>query len=245
MKLQVVTVQQRWPTPQETYYFPREFYASLKRFGCDPLVLGRGERWGGLGDNAKMMQRALNSGRIVSDYTIFTNSFDVLFRVAPEAILEAFQDLQTLNGSIPAILFGAEKVCFSDQSLAPLHPETRFTYKYLNSGWYIGETESIHDALKEMNPEETLIDDYQKPDGSWHHDNDQVAWQRQMIHGKIPIALDNQTDFVWTMHNVEEGEILWGNPPSCIETGGAPFVYHLNGNGKNRYKDRLINSLGL
>jgi hypothetical protein len=192
------------------------------------------------------MKQALDQGRIATDYCLFTNCFDVLFVTSPEEILQRFLDLQHMNNGLPSIMFGAEKNCFPSGGETALHPQGFTSYRYLNSGWYIGETQSIAQALKEMNPEENILDDHKDEKGEWVYDNDQSHWQRQMLNGTVPIGLDTECQLVWNMHAVKESEAdLSGSRPQCIETHSYPMVLHLNGAASHVWKDKLIAHLGL
>lgn len=240
----VVTVQQRTPTVNEFYYFPEECMRSITRFGVQPIVLGKSSHWGGHGDKAKLLKAALDNNLVTTKYLIFTDSFDALFAVSPDEVLNTYLSMDTAP-----IIWGAEKYCFSDSSLAPALEQkwpSNTSYKYLNSGWAMGETEAFHEALTEMDPVKNIQDDYQKPDGSWHHDNDQVWWQKQMLNGTVPIGLDTEARLVWNMAGVEESGVdLSEERVKCVETGTYPCVLHMNGGAKNIWKDRLLAKLGI
>lgn len=241
MKLQVVACMHG--LPKEHYYARVQCLMTLERFGVKPIILGQEPyrwHWGGLGSKAKFLKRAIEEGVLTAEYIIFTDTYDVLYAGHPEQVLERFIAMNR-----EPIIWGAERACFSDASLAPLHPETPSSFKYLNSGWGIGRLDAIKSALDEMQPE-NIKDDYQDEEGVWHHENDQNAWMRQMLFGTVPIGVDSGCQLVQNLSDVKEHELeVVGDKMLNMETGSRPLVWHANGGAKEIWLPTLLRSLGL
>lgn len=213
--------------PKEPYYLFLELLASLRRFGHEPLILGWGERWTGLGSKPRMLKQAIESGRITDDRIIFADAYDVIFESAPEAI-----DELALKFYGNRLIFNAEKTCFPDASLAEKHPPTTSSFRYLNSGFSIGATGDYLYALKWMKADE-IPDDSRDEQGRGIHPNDQDNWMRAFLSGKLPIALDTRCVLCQTLHGVTMDEF-------CLESefienramGSFPMAFHANGGSK-------------
>lgn len=233
MSIQVVGTRGRIPSREtEWYYLYDEFLATLKRFDIEPLILGTEEgEFKGLLSKAKLLKKAIESGLVTADWIIFTDTFDVLYAEDPRDVVEKAKKLGEKKGC--KIIWNAEKNCFPIPELAPLHPQTDSKFKYLNSGWGVGETASILAALKEMNPD-VLPDDHKKPEGGWHHSCDQTAWQKQMIYGTIPIGLDNNCELCQAFCACEPEEFDFSEKKIKNKlTNSFPMVMHLNGGSKS------------
>jgi hypothetical protein len=236
----------RVPTKSEWYYRPEVFLNSCFKFGFTPVILGQEPgSFNGLLSKAKLLKKAILNGPITADHIIVTDSFDVIFAEDPHKIIETF-DLWHDNAPFhPEIVWNAERACFSDASLASEHPATQSSFKYLNSGWGCGLTESFLAAMAEEDPD-LLPDDHRKPDGSMHHSCDQDYWMRRMLYGRTPIGLDNEGVLCQTYCGMSEAEIAF-EPEGKIrilETGNYPMVHHANGNSKDHILPMIIKHLG-
>ncbi len=228
--MQVVTCANKSPTAP--YYLFDEFKTSLAKYGIEPIILGWGEHWGGLGSKPRMLKKAIESGRITSEDMIFCDAFDVVFLGDPHDI-----------PSHSTLLYNAEKNCFPDGTLADKHPDTPYPYKYLNSGLSIGKTQSYLDMLIEMKADE-IPDDHQV-NGQWVNPNDQDNVMRQFLFGSVPMKLDSGCGYFQTMIMVEEGELTFEDKITNQVTGSSPIVFHFNGPSKEGcYRDRVLARLG-
>lgn len=248
MSIQIVTCMGRKPDlKREPWYILPRFLASCSKFGFTPTILGEGKgEFNGLLSKAKLLKRAIESGKITADHIVFTDAFDVVFVEDPHKIIEKFQEWRQTSPFSCGIIWNAERACFPIPSLAELHPPCRSSFKYLNSGWGCGETQTFLDVLQKDNPEE-LPDDHRKEDGSMHHSCDQTYWQNRMIYGNIPIGLDTDTKLCWAMHGVALEEIEFG-PDKQIknkETGSVPLTIHFNGGqSKHTVMPQVLAHLG-
>ncbi len=239
MSLQIVCCADKPPQPE--YYTWREFNDSLARHGFEPVVLGWGERWRGLGSKPKLLKSAIDTGRITASTIMFVDAFDVIFARSPHEVAEA------VCGTWPnLILWNGERNCFPDATLADKHPKTEHPYCYLNSGVSIGPTDLYRDALNEMEAE-AIPEDYQKPDGQWHHENDQDNWMRQFLFGEVPMALDTNADLFQTLHGAPVTELEIDGPRiRNTITNTYPAVFHFNGGGKTGgLREPIIQALKL
>lgn len=243
--IQVITWMGRVPDPVlEPYYFPQITFASIRKFGYEPVVLGEGQ-FRGLGSKVKTLKAAINSGLVEADYILMTDSFDVIFDASPVQIVEEFRNIQAISPSCPSVLWNAEKSCFPRLSDAEKYPVCPTSYKYLNSGWGIAELAALKKVFSEEDPD-LIRDDYQDSSGNWITDDDQRWWTDRFFHGTISIALDTETRICNALHNVNREDLDFsGEKIRNIETGNYPLVWHLNGNGKNsNYRDELFKKLG-
>lgn len=247
MSLQIVTWMGKEPTQEEWFYTPKIFFASCRRYGFEPIVLGRNPgEWGGLGSKVKLLKRAIDNGTITAETAILSDSFDVVFTDSPEAILAKFRAIQNENPARPGILWNAERNCFPRAHLAPKFPKCDSSFKYLNSGWGIADVESLRQVFAEEDPD-NIKDDHIGPDGNPVYDDDQRWWTDRYLDGSVPIELDNDCRLCVALHDVADWEISILDDGRVLvnETGYYPPVLHFNGNGKNQpYKLEIFKRLG-
>jgi hypothetical protein len=227
--MQIVTISSHNPT--QNYYMYPAFLASCRRFGFEPLILTNGYK--GLGTKPKMLKKAIVSGKVTHTNMIFTDAWDVVFQ----------RDPSVADEKMDAIIFNAEKNCFPDARLADKFPETRTTYRYLNSGFSIGPTELYLQALKEMKADDIPPDHLMS--GIKVEPNDQLYWQKQYLFGNTRIRLDTNCEYCQTLAGVTDDELLFddGVVRNRI-TGMTPLALHANGS-KEVWKDRLLAHLNL
>lgn len=244
--IQVVTWLGKTPDPiREPYYRPEKMFASVRKYGYEPVILGSGNgEWGGLGSKVKTLKRAIESGLLDAEYLVLTDSFDVVFAASPFDVVEKFKNMQALSPARPSIIWNSEKSCFSDLSLAPLHPVCRSSFKYLNSGFGVAELEGLKAMFRECDPD-LIQDDHTKADGTRHEDNDQDWHMRRFLFGSLSVALDTETELCVALHEVYPEELdLSGDKILVNETGNSPLVFHFNGSGKGMpYRDLIENRL--
>ena len=223
----VLTVSNRRPT--QNYYCYDEFFDSCNKQGINPVIL-KGE-FKGLASKPKMLQAYLESGGVKDKYMIFSDCWDIVFLKTPEEILEKYLQFNS------SIVFNAEKALWPRTDLTPFYtdkyPEsTSAPYRFLNSGFLIGETESILNLLRSMNLE-NIVDDYIKDDGVWHHTNDQADFQEAFCNQPVKIELDTKANICQTLHGIPSNEFEFGNTIKNILTDSEPCVFHDNGGGKS------------
>lgn len=237
MSIQVVTVldkEPEWPYLQMGW---RAFNRSLERFDHKPLVLGFGEPWRGLGSKPKLLKRAIESGQIEAEHIIFSDALDVAFLADPER----FVDAKKCFYKKAKIVWNGEKNCFPRADWAQYHPKTPSPFRFFNSGLSVGRTEDYLKVLTQCKVDERP-DDYIKPDGKWHHENDQEFLMEKFLFGQVTkdepkMAIDTKCCLFQNMVecSMEEFKLVDYKGMKCVEnlaTGSFPLAIHWAGNAK-------------
>jgi hypothetical protein len=207
-----------------------EMLNSLKVYGLSPTILAWGEEWRGLGTKPKILLKHLKENDN-ADYTIFFDAYDVLFLAHPETILKKAHLLYPEA----EIVFNAERFLFPPdiENGDALYPPIG-KYRYLNSGFFIGLTSSIITFLESLNLDQ-YPDDFQKEDGTWHHEQDGKWFLENFPKQVVPMQLDCNAHLCQTLHcePFENFDVdLSCNEVKNIITNSNPLVLHGNGNGK-------------
>jgi hypothetical protein len=241
----VVAVANGQPTEPYLVRGFNAFKTTSAKFGYDPIILGWGQPWRGLGCKPKLLLKAIREGVIKTPYIIFADAFDVWFTRSPSAILEVWR---ATFGKQYEITWNAERNCFPRQEWAVHHPQADTSFRYLNSGLSIGRTEAYEAILSQMQVE-LWPDDYRKPNGEWVHRNDQDDIMAKFLFGQCAsnepkMNLDSHCSLFQTLCGVSDNEITESG--LNIETGQTPRAWHSNGPAKTcPITDRLLTSLGL
>lgn len=148
-----------------------------------------------------------------TDILIFVDGYDVFFTDSVEQIIDRWHSFGT------RILFGAEKTCWPDTSIADKFPDQPTLYKYLNSGTFIAEVGELKNFL------EGSIEDYE---------DDQLFMQQRFLLNKFDVKLDSEQYIFQTYDECvkREGVQLY-NP----ETRCYGCIFH--GNGGLEAKNKL------
>lgn len=242
MSFQIVACADKEPTHDYLVKGWRAFNKSCLRYGIDPLILGWGEPWRGLGRKPQLLKEAIESGKIRSEKIIFADAFDVFFLNDPARLVaEVGSYMMIPDSNNWKILWNAEKNCFPDGSLANAHPPSDTPYRYLNSGLSLGFTDAYLECLTEMDVDNWKLD-HRRPDGSWYHRNDQDDWMRRFLFGQcgdqVKMGLDHSSGYFWNMVNVEPSEVRFDRQPQpcvrCMSDGCGMFpqAVHFAGGSK-------------
>lgn len=234
MKLQIVAVADGYPTHS---YLKRGWDAllnSCRRHQFEPVILGWSKPWTGLGSKPKLLKKAIEDGTVSADYILWIDAFDVVFADSPEKILDTY--LAEFADKY-RIVWNAEKNCFPDADWAQHHPKTDSPFKYLNSGMSIGDTKAYHTIFTQMGVD-SWPDDHQRPDGGWHHVNDQQFVMAKFLFGQCAedepkMTLDTQCKMFQVLVGVEpeELEITSSGIRNKI-TNTSPIAFHFAGGSK-------------
>lgn len=241
MSYTIVTVCNR--RPFEWYYVFEQFLESIKD---EPFIMLTEQlmqsRFNGLGTKPKWLYRAIKEGIIKTDRIIFTDSWDVIFCAKGDEIIERYESFGT------PIVVSSEKNCFPGdlrEEYDKLNPPT--VYKYLNSGFIVGETEAILAALEDMDlPNQP--EDHRLPDGTNFHLNDQALWLETYIKQPVPMALDYYQALSQTLHEADINEFDFSEKRiRNIRTNSYPCSFHFNGGSKDNLSIRepILKHLGL
>lgn len=236
----IVTCCNRIPT--EDYYCLPSYIKSLQ--GHTPIVLDEsfGGRWMGLGSKPKWLYKAISEKIINTHYILFTDCWDFVFTENPTELMRTY-----FNRFGAPLVFSSEKNCFPDDTKEDYDklPHTS-SYKYLNSGMIVGETEAMYELLKFMKPEE-IVDDYRMENGQNFHTNDQFLYQQAFLQQPVQMQLDYNQLLCNTLHEVKPEELdFTSGKIKNIETGSYPLSMHMNGSGKtNGCREPILKHLNL
>jgi len=224
---QIVTVMNR--IPAEWYYLVKQCGASLKGEPCLVINYSDTDQWKGLNTKPKWLYRAIKDGFIPEKYMIFTDCWDVVFAAAPEEIIFNYEHFFT------DIVISAEQNCFpSDEkdNFDKYFSETK--YKYLNSGFIVGETEAILTCLEAMDVN-NLPDDRWMPDEQINfHGNDQHEWQKIFLRQPVNMKLDRCQVLSQTLHDADIADFDFGGERIVNKiTKSRPCAFHFNGGSKD------------
>lgn len=225
--------------PKENYYCLQSYVKSLGNEDAIILTENFG-KWGGLGTKPRWLYKAITENIIDTKYMIFSDCWDFIFAAPPRDLFNAYISMQ-----IP-IVISAEKNCFPENlkdEYDKFNPPT--SYKYLNSGLIVGETEAILTCLESMDAK-NIPDDYW--DGEkMVNPNDQFFWQREFIKQPVHMILDYHQQLCNTLHQVEIDELEFDNGfIKNKETNTYPCSFHFNGGAKtNGLREPILEHLKL
>lgn len=224
--MKILTVANKAPT--EPYYTYDQFFASLRRYGVDPVVLGAGAgEYQGLASKPRLLKRAIENGLAGNDWMIFADAFDVVFAAPPERIVEVSK-----NTYGNRIVWNAEKNCFPDASLADKHPVSTTSFRYLNSGFAVGPVADFLKILQWMDADNLPVD-HIGADGRWQHPNDQDYFMRAFLFSGVDMALDTEARICNALCGVGLDELeITKSRIKNKETATHPMAFHFNGPAK-------------
>jgi hypothetical protein len=213
------------------YFLQNEFYQSLK--GYDVLSL-QPEFWGGLSTKPKVLYAAIKNGTIDTKYIIFTDSWDMVFAGSPDEVMSKYKEFEC------PLVISAEKNCFPEDTKAAydaLNSPTK--YKYLNSGFIVGETEAILACLEAMDLPNLPDDHYDAEKRCNVHPNDQFEFQKIFLQQPVKIKLDCFQELSQTLHDADVNDFDFSkNRIRNIHTGSYPITFHFNGGSKDKLELR-------
>lgn len=212
--------------PSQWYYLYDDFFRSL---GADQPLVIQPSYWGGLSTKPKILYRAIMDKVIDTTHIIFADCWDLVFSAPTKEIMERY-----LSFGSP-IVISCEKNCFPDD-LKEIFDESfpPTPYKYLNSGFIVGETEAILECLEAMDLA-NLPDDHYDPAKQCNiHPNDQFEWMKVFAKQPAPIVLDYNQSLSQTLHDasIEDFDFSEKRIRNRI-TGSYPCAWHFNGGAKD------------
>jgi hypothetical protein len=226
MNYKIVTVSNR--APQEWYYLYSQFFKSLST--NRPLVLDSTLGvFNGLGTKPKWLYKAITKNIITTSHIIFTDSWDLVFAASPDEVMEKYFSFNS------PVVISAEKNCFpTDYKSEYDKLDSPTPYKYLNSGFIVGETSAILSILESMDLP-NVPDDHTLPDGSRFHCNDQTLFQAEFLKQPVPMVLDRHQILSQTLHDtdIEEFDFSEGRIRNKT-TNSYPCTFHFNGGSKDK-----------
>lgn len=240
MKIDLVTVANK--APEQDYYLWDEMHRSLMRYGAAAHILGLGEHWGGLMTKPRKLRDWLRGRKLdKQDIIIYFDAYDVVFAADPKDIVKKFKEIKGKN----QIIWNSERNLFPDATLK--FPETKSSFRYLNSGFAVGYATAFLEMLEWMDLDK-IPDDHRKEDGSMWEPNDQLYVQRAFLEGPVKMGLDYNCELCQTVCGTSEVPDfdLYADPMRNNETGSSPMALHFNGPSKEYpFKSRMLEAIGL
>jgi len=198
--------------------------------------------WNGLTIKPKWLYRAIKENYIPTKYLIFTDSWDLVFSVSPQEIIDTYKLFDC------PIVISAEKNCFPGtykQQFDEL--DLIAPYCYLNSGAIIGETEAILHCLEQMDLPNVPGDYFDVDKGQQINPEDQSMWQQTFLNQPVKISLDCDQLICQTLHDakIEDFDFSEEKIKNNI-TGTYPCMWHFNGGAKDGpLREPILKHLGL
>lgn len=232
----IVTIANHFPT--QDYYCHQSLFKSVR--DNEILVLGKGEmEYTGLSDKPRILYNAIKDGKIPEKYIVFIDAFDVVFADTLEGIMDKFESFNS------SIVIGAERNCFPN-NFKKEYDRLQHTssFKYLNSGVIVGETEAILTVLEAMDAPNLPRDYHDNIKGYNHHFNDQAYYMDLYLRQPVKMRLDYKCLIAQNMQDVTFDDIeLIGKSGVYVdflyphiknkETNTTPSIIHWNGGSKS------------
>lgn len=135
----------------------------------------------------KMLLNYLES-KCKEEIILVTDAYDTFFLADEKEIIEKYK------GFGKDIVFSAEMNCWPDLVLAKEYPEVSTPFKYLNSGAFIGKTETIYNCLTSHYEEITNMKDLSSAGYLW---SNQIIWSYIFLKTD-KIELDSSCEIFYT-----------------------------------------------
>jgi hypothetical protein len=168
-----------------------------------------------------------NYSKLESTVILFSDSYDVINLSSKDEIIEKYNKFGTDN-----ILFSAEKTCWPNEDLSIFYPKTNSSYKYLNSGGFIGKAIDIFN----------MINSFHLNDSS----DDQLFYTKLFLSKKYKIVLDIYCVIFQTL-NFSLNDVVIDYYEKRIFNKGTntiPCLIHGNGSKVNKdYVDKVYKIL--
>lgn len=232
MKTNIITVCSRQPRPNESYYRPDLFLKSIRRFGCEPFILGEKDEWRGLMTKPLLYRAFLSTclnerSMEYMDTVMLTDCWDIIFAAHPDEIAE-----RKINLYGNAVVFNGEKNCWPREDLKEFFPDQGTPWRYLNSGFICGPAKKVLEILDAMNIEQIGFD--RTESGRKIEPNDQGEFQRMFVEHPVQMAVDAKCHLAQAFSNCEQSEFTLDKFGVVNKvTGTRPGVLHGNGPAKS------------
>lgn len=212
--------------PTAPYYCWDAFCKSLD--GETVTILGNDGSYKNLSDRPRILHKAFKDGIIKANNILFCDAWDLFF---VDKIPTLFEKHNKNNADLT---ISAEKNCFPDdvkKEYDKLNIPT--SYKYLNCGVIIGNSEAFYTCLESMDAPNHPFDYWMPNEQKMHHYNEQLHWAKEYLKQPVKIALDYTQDITWCLQDVKIDDVdFTGEKIKNIETGTTPSCLHMNGGSK-------------
>lgn len=200
------------------HHFP-SFEESCERHGMEPVLLGWGWPYAGLGTKPKLLYEWLKQER-PQGLILFTDSHDAFLNGSPVEIGRRFRSLKH------PFVMSAETNCAPDAALKGCYPKVKSRYRFLNSGGFIAEANHLRKTLERWKV--WLVHD---------RENDQGWFTRRFLEERGAIRLDHGCEVFQCLYNAERDLELQHGRIHNRATGSYPLVIH--GNGRSDMRQSL------
>ena len=128
-----------------------KLYLSCKQYGVDLKMIGLGEAYKG---HYLKLQWMLDYVRTLQDdeIVLFVDGFDVLVLADSETLLRTFKQMNA------PIVIAAERECYPYADLKNAYPSSPTSFRYINSGTYMGYASALREWLEDLNINQTECD---------------------------------------------------------------------------------------
>lgn len=191
-------------------------------------ILGMGTPFKGLSEKLIHVQKYIQT-LPDEDVVLFVDGYDVLILATEKEILKKF-----LKMNKPFII-SVEKFCYPFPKRAADFPESPTSYKYINSGSYMGYVGHLKKIFSEISPIRA-------------RDDDQGLLTLHFFKHPDMYAFDYYCELFWPLVGTNAKEVKVSRSRcavNCLETGSIPCVVHGNGSGRKIYQqiyDTLFSS---
>lgn len=237
----IVAISDKFPV--QPYYCYDQCFKSFANKGEEIMLLGKEHGYhGSLIERPRLMHRILKEGMVKTKKILYMDCWDL---VLGGTMAEIFEKHASNNCDIT---ISAERNCFPHdlkESFDELAP-TNSSYKYLNCGVIVGDTEALLAILEDMDAANLPADSHH-PELGWNYPNEQIEFQKVFLRQPVKIALDYTQDITWCLHDVGVNELGYAqNRMYNNETCKFPSILHMNGNGKtNGTRESVLSHLKL
>lgn len=156
------------------------------------------------------------------DVIFFTDGYDTTFLANEDEILAKYLTFGK------ELIFAAEMVCWPDSDHIEKYPKTHSSFKFLNSGGFIGKAGYIKERIRE-NLKTKSTTKY-----AW---SNQVYWTEQYLLNQNEIAIDNDCKIFCTMVSAED-EFIGNNYLTSIANLETVANLHNKDKHKNENFDK-------
>jgi len=224
--------------PVQHYYCYDQCIESFKRKGEEIMLLGMdGSYNGSLIERPRYMHRILKEGKIKTPKIMYMDCWDLVLQGTMDEIFEKHK-----NNNCD-ITISAERNCFPvdyKDEFDKIAPENT-SYKYLNCGVIVGDTEALLALLEDMDAANLPYD------APPHYPNEQLEFQKVFLRQPVKIAMDYNQDITWCLHDVGVSELGYAQGKIYNnEMATFPSILHLNGGAKTSgVREPILNHLKL
>lgn len=190
---------------------------SAQKFGWDIEVIH--VPWRGFGTKLIETYNYFKQNPDVKEL-IFVDAYDVLILSTPKEVIEKIQDRSKM-------LVSVEKACYPDSDLASKYPETKYEWKYVNSGTYYAPREVFMELFEKDKPE------YATDDQRW--------MTKRFLENRDKINLDYDCEVFQCYSFIADDDFAYYDQRVFnLKTVSMPIFLH--GNGKTNM-DKVLELL--